>query len=157
MIIISYTSYIGWQQRWWWGIWWSRYITDGGKLGFWSVFSDRDLDGMIMIVMTMMTMMMMVIKTTMLIMSKCLVIWSITRYISTVNCDFQSVLSDRARDKNAAGMQEQLWCVTQQGFGSLCNFRSKAFIKVWNENRDLSILMLSVTAQSRKYCHTVTL
>ena len=72
------------------------------------MFSDRDLDGMIMIVMTMMTMMMMVIKTTMLIMSKCLVIWSITRYISTVNCDFQSVLSDRARDKNAAGMQEQL-------------------------------------------------
>ena len=50
--------------------------------GFLSVFSDRDLDGMIMIVMTMMAMMMMVIKTAMLIMSECLVIWSITRDIS---------------------------------------------------------------------------
>ncbi len=73
--------------------------------GFQSVFSDRGLDGVIMIFMTMV---MIVIKTAMLIMSKCLVIWSIKRYISTVNCDFQSVLSDRARDKNAAGMQEQL-------------------------------------------------
>ena len=73
--------------------------------GFQSVFSDRGLDGVIIILMTMV---MIVIKTAMLIMSKCLVIWSITRYISTVNCDFQSVLSDRARDKNAAGMQEQL-------------------------------------------------
>ena len=73
--------------------------------GFQSVFSDRGLDGVIMIFMTMV---MIVIKTAMLIMSECLVIWSIKRYISTVNCDFQSVLSDRARDKNAAGMQEQL-------------------------------------------------
>ena len=47
--------------------------------GFQSVFSDRGLDGVIMIFMTMV---MIVIKTAMLIMSKCLVIWSITRDIS---------------------------------------------------------------------------
>ena len=70
------------------------------------VFSDRALDRVIMIVVMMMLAIMI---TTMMIMSKCLVILAHhERYISTVNCDFQSVLSDRARDKNAAGMQEQL-------------------------------------------------
>ena len=62
--------------------------------GFQSLFSGRALDGVMMMMM---------------LMSKCLVILAHhERYISTVNCDFQSVLSDRARDKNAAGMQEQL-------------------------------------------------
>jgi len=47
-------------------------------------------------------------------MSECLVILPHhERYISTVNCDFQSVLTDRAPDKNAAEMQEQpRVCVT---------------------------------------------
>ena len=59
------------------------------------MFTDRALDGVIIIVvMTSMIMAMM--------MSKCLVILPHhVRYISTVNCDFQSVLTDRALDKNA--------------------------------------------------------
>ena len=67
--------------------------------GLYSVFSDRALDGVIMIVVMMMLAMMI---TRMMIMSKCLVILAHhERYISTVNCDFQSVFSDRAVDKNA--------------------------------------------------------
>jgi len=55
------------------------------------------VDG-VMMMMMMLAMMMM----TMMIMSKCLVILGHhERYISTVNCDFQSVLTDRAVDKNA--------------------------------------------------------
>ena len=63
--------------------------------GFQFVFSDRALDRVIRTMMAIMMMMTM-------IMSECLVILAHhERYISTVNCDFQSVLSDRAVDKNA--------------------------------------------------------
>ena len=70
------------------------------------MFTDRALDGVVIIVVMtstimMMTMMMMMIAV-MIMMSECLVILPHhERYISTVNCDFQSVLTDRALDKNA--------------------------------------------------------
>ena len=67
--------------------------------GFQSVFTDRALDGVIIIVVMTSAIMIMAM---MMIMSKCLVILPHhVRYISTVNCDFQSVLTDRALDKNA--------------------------------------------------------